>query len=204
MSLYVSWMNAIKLGAQPDWLTSGQRPAFDALLSKWQGHRHVALVGAEGSGKSFIARLLHSHAGYAYAHEIAEAPRGAPLVVVDANDYSRLYRPLADELGLGRVVWTLRRPPLASDAVPFAEIQLSETDRNQFKNRLLTSEIIRGWRAEPLDGPLGVDLGLLLRREAIARAETLSLGEPALSEAVSATASTSDSDDDLASLWDDL
>jgi len=58
MSLYIEWLNQIKLKADYEWLTKNQRKAFDDIVERWPAEVFLCLYGPPGCGKSFIARLL--------------------------------------------------------------------------------------------------------------------------------------------------
>lgn len=166
MSLYVEWVNQIKARATPEWLTAGQREAYENLLQRWPAEQIVCLVGPPGSGKSFIARLLVRERGYVYVtslQELQELEPGPRQVVVDGSEYNRLIRPAAMQLGLKRVVVAQRRLP--KDPIPGVEIQLTERDVNQFQHNLTYHGILSSF----LTHAKGTDLGQILRAEAVER-----------------------------------
>ena len=163
MSLYVEWINQIKAKATHEWLTDGQRAAYDSIVGRWLSHRFVCLCGPAGSGKSFVARLLAREQGYTYVNDLRESPAGVERVVVDGAEYSRLMRPLASALGLKRVVVLARTPP--RDPMPIAKIILAERDVGQFQRNLTRNGILQSFQAVAE----GTDLGQILRAEAVQR-----------------------------------
>jgi len=163
MSLYVEWLNQIKLKADYEWLTKGQRKVFDDIVERWPAEVFVCLHGPSGCGKSFIARLLVKMHGYIYTNDLKDLEQGPHLVVVDGEEYNRLMRPVAQLLGLKRVVVLMRRPP--RDPMPRAEVALDEHDVKQFQHNLITYGVLQSFKTE-VDG---TDLGQILRAEAIIR-----------------------------------
>lgn len=163
MSLYVEWINQIKLKADYEWLTDAQKRAFDDIVGRWPAETFVCLCGPPGSGKSFIARLLAKEQGYTYLSSLSDAPPGAEKVVVDGEEYSRLMRPAAQLLGLKRVVVLMRRPP--QDPMPLAKLVLQERDVKQFQHNLTKHGVLQSFKSTAD----GTDLGLILRAEAIER-----------------------------------
>ncbi len=162
MSLYVDWLNQIKLRCDHDWLTDAQKVVYDNLLGKWKASTFICLLGPAGSGKSFIGRLLVRTGDYTYVSSLRDATPGGQ-VVVDGEAYSRLMRPAAHMLGLTRVVVAMRQPP--ADAMPTAEIVLTYRDVDQFQHNLTKHGIIPSFRT-PVSG---TDLAAILRAEAIER-----------------------------------
>jgi energy-coupling factor transporter ATP-binding protein EcfA2 len=165
MSLYVMWVNLIKEKADERWLTDSQREVYEAILEHWQSQPFVNLCGPRGAGKTFLARLLAKHHGYAYVHELAQAPPNAPQVVLDDAEYDRALRPLARDLGLGRVLLITETP--VRETMPKVELVLDTHDVYQFCANL--SERCGIPLVHTL--PEGLDLGEILRREVIARGE---------------------------------
>ncbi len=163
MSQYVEWLNKIKLLADYEWLTAAQRQVFNDIVERWQAETFVCLCGASGSGKSFVARLLAKEKGYSYVSELKEAPSEAQLIVVDGEDYTRLMRPMAQMMGLKRVVVLMRQPP--QDPMPVAELVLEERDVKQFQHNLTKNGVLNSFRTNAE----GTDLGQILRAEAIER-----------------------------------
>jgi len=163
MSLYIAWLNQIKERADETWLTESQRQVYDHLLSKWRSQLFVNLFGVSGVGKSFIARLLARYHDYVYTHQLGEVPPGSANVVVDDADYSRLLRPLARDLGVGRVLLVTRSE--IRETMPKIELTLSQRDVQQFCTTLSDKCGISLLRTLPE----GHDLGEILRKEAIAR-----------------------------------
>ena len=100
MSLYVEWLNQIKLKADYEWLTKGQRKVFDDIVERWPAEVFVCLYGSPGCGKSFIARLLVKMHGYIYTNDLKELEPGPHLVVVAGEEYNLRIRPIAQLLGL--------------------------------------------------------------------------------------------------------
>lgn len=163
MSLYVRWLNLIKERSTSGWLTEGQRRAFDKVLTQWQAAPFVNLFGPEGCGKSFIARLLAKEHNYFYTRDLEATPHGAPNVVVDDAAYTRLMRPTAQLLDLGRVILVTKRA--ISDPMPRAEIRLTERDVRQFLHNLYTHCGISFTHTMPT----GMDLGRIIRHEVVAK-----------------------------------
>jgi len=165
MSLYSVWMNLIKERADEGWLTDSQREVYQVILERWLTQPFVNLWGPRGAGKTFLARLLAKCRGYAYVHNLAEAPQNTPQVVLDDAEYSRALRPLARSLGLGRVLLITETP--VREAMPKVELTLNAHDVHQFCANL--SERCGISLIHTL--PEGFDLGEILRREVIARGE---------------------------------
>ena len=163
MSLYVSWTNRIKTLATPEWLTTGQRQAYEALLTKWRSHKVVCLIGPQGSGKSFIARLLHTEHEFAYVTDIREHLGTTSRVVVDGAPFSRHVLSVCQQLGLERVVVVQRSKPV--DHVPCAVIELKEADVLEFRSVLFKRGVLQWFSSE---APT-TDLERLLRDEAARR-----------------------------------
>jgi len=165
MSLYVEWLNLIKSKPTAEWLTDGQRSPYDRLVSDWLGAPFVNLVGPPGSGKSFIAHLLARDHGYGYATELEQVRQGTRDVVLDSAEYTRLMRPTAHFLSLGRVILATRRP--VKDPMPRAEIRLGERDVRQFLHNLhVHCEI-----AFVLTEPAGTNFARIIQAEAVAKGE---------------------------------
>ncbi len=117
MSLYVDWLNQIKLKADYEWLTKSQRKAFDDITGRWPAEVFLCLYGQPSCGKSFIARLLVKIHRYVYINELRNLEPGPQLVVVDGEEYNRLMRPIAQILRLKRVVILMRRPSSPTSAL---------------------------------------------------------------------------------------
>lgn len=163
MSLYVQWLNLIKEKSTSSWLTDGQQQALARILSHWQAAPFINLWGPEGCGKSFIARILVKEHGYSYTHDLQTAPRDAANVIVDDARYSRVLRPTAQLLRVGRVILLSRRP--VSDPMPRAEIRLTDKDVRQFLHNLFVQCGI----SFTCTTPGGTDLGRIIRDEAVAK-----------------------------------
>ena len=163
MSLYVEWLNQIKLKADYEWLTKNQRKAFDDIVERWPAEVFLCLYGPPGCGKSFIARLLVKIHGYVYINELKSLEPGPQLVVVDGEEYNRLMRPRAQMLHLKRVLILMRRPP--RDPMPKIEVSLDEHDVKQFQHNITKYGVLQSFKTE-VDG---TDLGEILRAEAIIR-----------------------------------
>jgi len=163
MSIYVEWLNQIKLKADCEWLTDAQQKAFNDIVERWPAEVFVCLYGPSGCGKSFIARLLVKLHGYVYTNELKDLEPGPELVVVDGEEYNRLMRPRAQMLRLKRVVILMRRPP--RDPMPKIEIALDEHDVKQFQHNIIKHSVLQSFRTEA-DGR---DLGQILQAEAIVR-----------------------------------
>jgi hypothetical protein len=165
MSLYIEWINLIKERADEEWLTDSQREVYERILSHWEAHPFVNLYGPSGSGRSFIARLLTKEHGYAYTHDIEEAPPDAAQVIVDDAQYSRTMRLVARANGLGRVLLITSRP--VREAMPKVKLELDDRDVRQFQARLANhGDIVF---KETI--PRGVDLAEIIRKEVIERGE---------------------------------
>ena len=167
MSIYVEWLNQIKLKADCEWLTDAQQKAFNDIVERWPAEVFVCLYGPSGCGKSFIARLLAKKHGFIYTSDLKEVKPGSQLVVVDGEEYTRLMRPTAQLLGLKRVVVLMRRPP-SRDRMPRTKVALSEHDVKQFQHNLIKYGVLQSFKT----GAEGTDLGQLLRAEAIKRGGT--------------------------------
>jgi len=163
MSLYVQWLNLIKERATSDWLTDGQRAVYDQILKQWLGVPFVNLCGPAGCGKSFLARVLVKEEGYVYTHDLQTAPQGTANVIVDDAEYTRLMRPTAQLLGLGRIILITRYP--VRDPMPRAEIRLAERDVGQFLHNLYLHCGI----SFVASTPEGTDLSQIIRAEVIAK-----------------------------------
>jgi len=163
MSLYVEWLNQIKLKADYEWLTKSQRKAFDDIVERWPAEVFLCLYGPGGCGKSFVARLLVKLHGYVYTSELKDLEPGLELVVVDGEEYNRLMRPRVQMLSLKRVVILMRRPP--RDPMPKIEVSLDEHDVKQFQHNIIKYGVLQSFKTE-VDG---TDLGEILRAEAIIR-----------------------------------
>jgi len=166
MSLYVTWINFIKEKAEESWLTESQRETYEALLSRWKSALFVNLHGPPGSGKTFVARLLAKQHDYVYVHDLGDASPGAQQVIVDNAEYSRMMRPLARSLALGRIILISRHP--IREAMPQLELTLNPKDVRQFQAVL--SDRCDITFIETI--PAGEDLAEILRQEVIARGET--------------------------------
>ncbi len=163
MSLYIEWLNQIKLKADYEWLTKSQRKAFVDIVERWPTEVFVCLYGAAGCGKSFIGRLLVKISSFVYVNELRDLEQGPQRVVVDGEDYKRLMRPVVQALRLKRVVVLMRRPP--RDPMPKVGIALDEHDVRQFQHNITKYGVLQSFKAE-LNG---TDLGEILRAEAIIR-----------------------------------
>ena len=163
MSLYVEWINQIKLKADYEWLTTSQRSVFNDVVERWPAEVFLCLYGPQGCGKSFIARLLVKLQDYVYTNELKDLEPGPKFVVVDGEEYNRLMRPRAQILGLKRVVILMRRPP--RDPMPKLELVLDEHDVKQFQHNIIKYGVLQSFKSETAD----TDLGQILRAEAIVR-----------------------------------
>ena len=166
MSLYVQWTNCIKERAEASWLTDRQQEVYERLLNHWHNHPFVNLYGAPGSGKTFIARLLVKTHDYAYTQDLQEAPSNAPNVALDNAKYSRMLRPLARSMGLGRVLLITRQR--ITEAMPHVQLELTEKDVLQFQAMLAEHCNITFTKTTPR----GVDLSLIIHEEVIQRGES--------------------------------
>lgn len=165
MSLYVEWLNQIKLKANSTWLTKSQCKALSDALNKYPQERFVCLVGCAGSGKTFISWIMVKEYGYIYANELSKVDSGVERVVIDGGQYSRAMRPVAQLLGLKRVVVLTERKPPARDGVPVITLSLDEHDVRQFQHNLTKYDILKSF----LGQAEGTDLSQILRNEAISR-----------------------------------
>jgi ABC-type cobalamin/Fe3+-siderophores transport system ATPase subunit len=165
VSIYVEWLNLIKLKADYEWLTDAQRKAFTDIIERWPAEVFVCLYGPSGCGKSFIARLLAKDYGFVYTSELKEVKPDSQNVVVDGEEYTRLMRATAQYLGLKRVVVLTRQPP--RDPMPRTQITLDEHDVKQFQHNLTKYGVIQSSKTDAE----GIDLGQILRAEAIKRGE---------------------------------
>lgn len=166
MSLYVTWINLIKEKADETWLTDSQREVYERILSRWRSTPFINLYGSPGSGKTFVARLLAKKHGYAYTHDLEEASRGAAQVILDNAQYTRMLRPLARKLGLGRVLLITRSA--VPEAMPKVGLELSDRDVRQFQATLCNHCSIVFTQTIPE----GQDLAEIIRKEVVARGET--------------------------------
>lgn len=163
MSLYTTWINLIKEGADEHWLTESQRSVFESILSRWKSAQFINLYGPSGSGKTFIARLLAKQHGYAYLHDLEQAPLHTAQAILDNAQYTRMLRPLARSRGLGRVLLITRTP--VQEAMPKVGLELDDRDVRQFQAVLskhcgiVFTETI----------PQGLDLAEIIRSEVIHR-----------------------------------
>lgn len=163
MSLYVEWVNLIKERATASWLTDNQRTAYEQILKQWPAVPFVNLLGPPGCGKSFVARILVKEHGYIYTHDLQAAPEHAANVIVDDAEYTRLMRPTAQMLGLGRVIVITCTP--VRDPMPRAEIRLADKDVRQALHNLYTHCGIQFLATTPT----GTDLSQIIRTEVIAK-----------------------------------
>ena len=166
MSLYVAWINLIKEKADEAWLTDNQREVYERILSRWKSSPFINLYGPPGSGKTFIARLLAKNHGYAYTYDLEQAPRDAAQVVLDDTQYTRMMRPIARELGLGRVLLITRRA--VPEAMPKVNLELDGKDVRQFQAVLSNHCGIVFTQTIPQ----GRDLAEIIRKEVIVRGGT--------------------------------
>ena len=166
MSLFVTWINLIKERADENWLTDSQREVYERILSSWKSQPFVNLYGPSGSGKTFIARLLAKKHGYFYTHNLEQVPQGAQHVILDDAQYTRMLRPTARRLGLGRVL--LITSSTISEAMPKVALELNDKDVRQFLATLSNHCGIVFTQTIPE----GKDLADIIRKEVIMRGET--------------------------------
>ena len=166
MSLFVTWINLIKERADENWLTDSQREVYERILSSWKAQSFVNLYGPSGSGKTFIARLLVKKHGYFYTHNLEQASQGAQHVILDDAQYTRMLRPTARRLGLGRVL--LITSIAISEAMPKVALELNDKDVRQFLATLSNHCGIVFTQTIPE----GKDLADIIRKEVIMRGET--------------------------------
>ncbi|OQA23060.1 MAG: hypothetical protein BWY63_00476 [Chloroflexi bacterium ADurb.Bin360] len=163
MSLYMQWVNCIKERAEVSWLTEHQQEVYARLLNQWHNQPFVNLYGSSGSGKTFIARLLVKTHHYVYTQDLQEAPPDSPNVVLDNAKYTRMLRPMARSMGLGRVLLITHQR--ITEAMPCIELELTERDVLQFQSVLAQHCNITFTRTIPT----GVDFSNILREEVIRR-----------------------------------
>jgi hypothetical protein len=163
MSLYVEWINCIKERADESWLTEHQRAAYERLLEHWHNQPFVNLYGGAGSGKTFLARLLVKKHDHVYIQALENAPHNANNVILDDAQYSRMLRPLARSMGLGRVLLVTRSR--ITEAMPRVKLELTEKDVRQFQAALAQYCNIVFTETTPA----GVDLSKIIREEVVKR-----------------------------------
>lgn len=134
MSLYVEWLNQIKLKADINWLTKSQSIVYQALLINWQNQKFINLYGAHGSGKSFIARLLSIKNQYIYTTTIKDVPVGGKNIIIDDANYDRSMRIIAREQHFNRIIMITQSP--VNEAMPKIELIVTDKDRDQFVTTL--------------------------------------------------------------------
>lgn len=166
MSLYVEWINQIKMMSDESWLTENQKDVYQAVLTRWQAHPFVNLIGPAGSGKTFIARILAKNHGYVHTHKIEDAPEQSQQVIVDNADYSRSMRLMARVNGLDRVILITQVP--IREAMPSVRLELTEKDVQHFIVNLSEHCHIQFTETKPQ----GVNLAEILRKEVIQRGGT--------------------------------
>ena len=86
-------------------------------------------------------------------------------VIVDDARYTRMMRPTAREMGLGRVLLITRRA--INESMPKVRLELDARDVRRFQATLSS----RCGIVFTQTIPRSVDLGEIIRREAIARSE---------------------------------
>jgi len=163
MSLYIEWLNKIKAMATSDWLTEGQRKAYEQILTKWANQQFICLCGPAGCGKTLVAQILAREHGYVYSQEISEVAEGSDNVLIDGEEYTRLMRDVAKLKGLKRVIVVTRKPP--QDRMPKAEIVLTDRDVKRFQHNLTTYGVLGSFYKDPQT----TDLSQIIRTECIAR-----------------------------------
>ena len=165
MSFYVEWLNQIKLKADSTWLTKNQQKALNDVMNKYPQEKFVCLCGPSGSGKSFISWILVKEHGYIYANELRSVEPGTERVVIDGESYIRAMRPIAQLLGLKRVLLLTEQRPPARDGVPVVTLSLDEHDVKQFQHNLTKYGILQSFLCQAE----GAVLSQILRNEAISR-----------------------------------
>ncbi|MBU4000568.1 hypothetical protein KKG29_05380 [Patescibacteria group bacterium] len=165
MSLYIEWLNKIKAMATSEWLTEGQRSAYEKILTKWANQQFIYLCGPSGCGKTFVAHILSKEHDYVYSHDISKVEDGSQNVLIDGEEYTRLMRDAAKLKGIKRVIVLLRKSP--RDRMPKAEIILTDKDARRFQHNLTTHGILGSFQNDPQT----VDLNQIIRAECIARGE---------------------------------
>ena len=163
MSLYVQWVNDIKRHCSSKWLTDSQTQAFEAIRNNWAGEPFVCLYGASGSGKTFIGHLLVKECGYLYTQDLREVSEGDHQIVLDGGEYSRLMRPLLQNMGWKRIIMLMRKVP--RDPMPTVHLSLTERDVKQFQNTATRNHIIPTFQCS-LET---TDLNQWIRSEAVVR-----------------------------------
>jgi SpoVK/Ycf46/Vps4 family AAA+-type ATPase len=134
MSLYIEWLNLIKMKADVNWLLKSQVPAYNSILTKWLSSPFINFYGPPGSGKSFIARMLASKKQFTFATDLERVPEGSKNVLLDDANYSRHLRIIASERRLSRIILITQSP--VKEAMPLCEIKLNEADVRQFEGIL--------------------------------------------------------------------
>jgi|LSQX01.2.fsa_nt_gb hypothetical protein len=130
MSLYMDWVNQIKMKADINWLTKSQEPVYHAILTQWLSIPFINLYGSPGSGKSFLARLWCSKNDYIFATDLATVPEGSRNIILDDVIYSRSLRIIANERRLSRIILITHSP--IKEAMPLCELKIDEVDVRQF------------------------------------------------------------------------
>jgi len=134
MSLYIEWVNLIKMKADINWLLKSQLPIYNSLLTHWLSSSFINFYGPPGSGKSFIARLLASKNQYFYASDLKGVPEGSKNILLDDANYSRSLRIIANERRLSRIILITQSP--VKEAMPLCELKINEADVRQFEGVL--------------------------------------------------------------------
>ena len=161
--MLTEWSNRIKRDADEEWLTASQRRVYDQVTQGWRAAPFVCICGHEGSGKSFIARLLAKQSDYFLVTALSEVGEASANVIVDGERYHRLWRPVAQMKGIRRVIVLSRTAPL--DPMPVAQLALGEHDVRQFKHNLTKHKVLDSFAVDHE----GKNLWQILMDEAFAR-----------------------------------
>lgn len=167
MSLYIEWLNLIKMKADVNWLLKSQMPAYNAILTQWLSSPFINFYGPPGSGKSFIARLLASKNQFTYAIDLEGVSEGSKNVLLDDANYSRYLRIIAFERRLSRIILITQSP--VKEAMPLCELKLNEADVRQFEGIL--GKFCHIYFTHSI--PEGNDLNQIIIKELINRGEAV-------------------------------
>lgn len=91
MSALVRLLNDVRTQATVDWLTPGQREAYEFVRARILTFSPTLLIGPPGRGKTLIGWLLRSEVGVAHATDLAGIPTAGAVpcaLVIDNADLS--------------------------------------------------------------------------------------------------------------------
>jgi hypothetical protein len=123
-----------------DWLTPSQRSGW-VWLQRFDGppHRVVNIYGVEGSGKTFLGRLLARihHSSYRIWPDTRSPslPRMTIDDIVPDRTTTRSVRPLVDKYRIQQII-LLSRARVDERAMPAFELQITEEDWERFAANL--------------------------------------------------------------------